>query len=223
MVRFQSRDADRLRIYVNAWRNAFKSVQHYEKGSAVRDRSGRQKERTVRDWDLKLPAEERQLLSQQMAKEMRGYFSIDDTGNRLITWLDDSGPPFDLAVALFLRIASHREGWRITSCANVKCGRYFLKKTRPSVITKFCPKCRRKESGPRMKKLRDAKRNEILAITRKACAKLPLDCKDPKNWIVDNVNHILRRRNLEPIKQSSVTRWERTKIITIPVRASCQN
>jgi hypothetical protein len=186
---FRPKDADRLRLLVDAWMNA---------------------DRDWRKLALPLRRKDAEQLDRQMKKSMRGYFSVDDDG-RLITWIDDTTMlPFDVAVAFFLRIASDAEAWRLCGpCSN--CKMYFARERKRKRSKKYCSKCRSSESGPRMEKLRERVRNNNLYLVRNGQKEYRRHRRreDWKTWVVNYVNG----RSETPINPKSLTRWVNSRLI----------
>lgn len=78
---------------------------------------------------------------------------------------DPEGAPFDVAVAYFLRIAAHDERWRLCGpCLN--CRNYFIRDKAND--RKYCGRCRRKESGSRMRKRRQETKEKLVGLTLEA-------------------------------------------------------
>lgn len=161
--------------------------------------------RRFSDWRVvSLSPEDKSVLEVQMKKPMHAQFTVDEKG-RLIPWIDDTTePPFDTAIAFFLRIAADDENWRLRApCPN--CRKYFLQKTRR--FKKYCAHCRRSESGPRMKAKRERRRKTLVSMAQEFSAKCPRRCNDWKAWIVKRVNQRIIPMRLDPITRSSLTRW----------------
>jgi len=195
-VVFERVDAERLRHLVDAWIEA--------------DRDWRK----LSDWrKVFLLREDKSLLDQQMKKAMHARFALDENG-RLITWIDDTSiRPFDVGVAFFLRIAADDENWRLRApCPN--CRKYFLQKTHR--FKKYCPRCRRSESGPRMKVAREKKHKMLVSMAREVSAKCPRGCKDWKAWMVERINRRIIPMRFDPVTRSSLTRWVRNGELLLP-------
>lgn len=195
---FSAKDAERFKVLIDAWLSADRSFQK-----------------------MFLSRKDAEDLNQHL-QSMRAFFAPAEDGG-LVPWIDDTAVrPFHVAIAQFLRIAAHPERWRLSGPCPT-CRKYFLQKTRRP--QKYCPHCRRSESGPRMKVARERKHETLLSIVREVRAKCPQGCKDWKAWTVERVNQrILRIKNqkknrlrLAPITRWSLTRWMRKRELLSPL------
>ena len=163
-----------------------------------------------RDWrKVRLPPEDAEQLGRQLNKSMRAYFRVDGEG-RLTTWIDDTMMlPFDVAIALFLRIASDVGAWRLCGPCPT-CRKYFARMSkRPK---KYCSrKCRRSESGPRMARGRELVRNKNISLARKGQEEYKQHHRrdEWKTWVANYVN----ARSVSPIEPKSLTRWIKSHLI----------
>ena len=188
-ARFDSQDSARLRLFVKSWIDA---------------------DRDLLKIHLRLPRQEAELLRHHLARPVKAFLGIDETGRIVpVRFYDTLDRPFHLAVAYFVRIANSRERWRLCGpCPD--CRRYFLRKSHRD--KKRCSRCRRKESGPRMRTMRDRTKDDRLKLARegiKEYSKHPRR-NDWKPWVARYVN---QKSDYSPIQAKSLTRWLNSGLI----------
>lgn len=152
---------------------------------------------------LRLEKEDGELVREHTMRPMEAFWGLDKAGRLVLARCEDtSARPFDVAVAVFLRIAARRDRWRFNSPC-LSCGLYFLRKRRR--LTKYHRECRRSESGPRMKAIRKGKHEHRLTLAREGIKEYQ---RYPRreNWKTWVCRHVLQKGDTE-ITPKSLTRW----------------
>lgn len=185
---FTGGDADRLRSLVNGWL----SVQRHAFRFMVR-----------------LSAQESARLRKRLESQ-KVLWSCSPDGALVPWWYDDvRSEGFDATGGLFLHLIADSKRWRLSApCSN--CGKYFLRHRRMKAEKKYCSQCRRYESGPRMKKIRDKRHKTLLTVAREAVREWALRPKreDWKAWVIRKVNNVNRDdAKSSKITVKSLTRW----------------
>lgn len=157
-----------------------------------------------------LPAADIAQIKNQL-QSARAFWAFTKDGGLVPAWLDDTNArPFDVAVALFIRIASDPERWRLTGpCAN--CEKYFLRERKRRGNKKYCSACRRYESGPRMKAIRKRELGIRLRVARRAVKEWTASGVrgDWKAWVEKRCGKIIRQERLQAkaVTVKALSRW----------------
>jgi len=154
---------------------------------------------------IRLTAEDAKLVNQHLTRPMEAFWGLGKAGLLVLARCEDtSARPFNVAVAVFLRIAARRDRWRFNSpCLSLSCGQYFLRKRRR--LTKYHRGCRRSESSPRMKAERKRKHDHLLALARKGIEEYQR-YRGRENWKTWVCRYI-RQKDDTVITPKSLTRW----------------
>lgn len=193
---FTLRDRDRLRFLVDAWLKAKRNARTLLDGPS----------------GLRLSAKDSGQLRKQL-ESVHAYWGFSADGGLIPVWFDDTHyQGFDVAVALFIRIAADPDRWRLSGPCNDKpaCGKYFLRQRKTTAERKYCPHCRRYESVPRMKAIREKQRHALLTNIRKAIREWGRHPKgDWKRSVETRLDKAITRRGL--------TRWVNSGKLKAPV------
>jgi hypothetical protein len=190
-ARVTPRDANRLRFLVDAWLKAKRNARVLLDGAS----------------GLCLPAGDARQVRDQL-QHVNSFWGFAGDGALIPVWFDDTHyEGFDVSTGLFVRIAADVDRWRLSGpCRNPPCGKYFLRQRKTTEERKYCPHCRRYESGPRMRTMRTKQREALLRRVRQAEREWAEHSRREgwKPWVVKRVNAVTGH---DSISVKGLTRW----------------